>query len=927
MTPTELIDKIFKDPAIKYELTEFEGPAIDFNSALEVIKKPGTGKQTGKTVYYLKTLAPFHSEKEEVQIYVEDGKSNPEEIIRQLWVYKLIHYYGYDRSEIELEKPVTFGGDVGAKFADIVVYTNSTKTTPKIVFEIKKPKRKDGIEQLRSYLNAEGSPIGVWSNGSDKVILYRPYPQEFDALPEIPRKGQTPEDLQQARLTLAHLEKNFDFKKILLDLEELVLGSSGVNVFNEIFKIIFAKIWDEKQAIEVRRDQSLEFKWFKDPELTYERINHLFKQAAQEWQGVFDENDKIKLQKEHLNVCIAPLERKRFLGSNLRIIDDAFEYLLPTEAKKKKGQFFTPRFVIDMCVRMLNPKRNEYVMDPACGSAGFLVHAMEWAYPASTSDEMELRKSRYASRYLWGVDFEEQAAKTSRALMLIAGDGHTNIFGPDVDTLEPRTWYRTPSGKQLMERLKQFNLTKTPIPNDDLLNDDDKAWEYFEELKFDLILSNPPFAGEVKVKQQLVHYELAKPALKRAKDKQAKEERDVLFIERIIKMLKPGGRAAVVLPQGKFNNSSLAFIREWILRKARLLAVVGLHQNTFKPHTGTKTSVLFIQKYTEEELRNIENVQNEVRAACPEYATQIKELLAAHENDMEIPEEEIPENIMELMLEEFEESEPEVTEEETETDEQDSDEESNAAPELEDLLEEAEKKIADLKAELLRAKQQLDGLKDAQEALVETQKSEIAIISEQWEGTKKELREHLKPIEEEHKQRLKALKEEQKEKAKQSKALIKQLEKDIPQAEYEKNLLTNKGKLTLILQDDDLLQKLSDRFVDAEVAKQLDYPIFMAVSEEGGKNNSGEYEYLTDENGNILEDENGNPMIKQDLVNYNITKEELEAMDEQVSTGENGEALPMAAEPTVEYKVKGKPLAIAEAFVKFAKEQGFKFWG
>lgn len=237
---------------------------------------------------------------------------------------------------------MTFGGDVGTKFADIVVYTDSTKTTPKIIFEIKKPKRKDGIEQLRSYLNAEGSPIGVWSNGSDKIILYRPYPKDFDALPEIPRKGQTPEDLQQAKLTLAHLEKSFDFKRILLDLEELVLGSSGVNVFNEIFKIIFAKIWDEKQAIEVRKDQSLEFKWFKDPELTYEKINHLFKKAAQEWPGIFEENDRIRLQKEHLNVCIAPLERKRFLGSNLRIIDDAFEYLLPTEAKKKKGQFFTP---------------------------------------------------------------------------------------------------------------------------------------------------------------------------------------------------------------------------------------------------------------------------------------------------------------------------------------------------------------------------------------------------------------------------------------------------------------------------------------------------------------------------------------------------------------------------------------------------------
>jgi len=928
MTAKELLDKIFKDPAVKFELAEFDSSPIDYNTALQLVIKPGTGRLTGKSVYYLKTLAPFHSDKEEVQIYVEDGKSNPEEIIRQLWVYKLINYYGYDRSEIALEKPITFGTDTGTKFADIIVYTNNTKTTPKIVLEIKKPKRKDGIEQLRSYLNAEGSPIGVWSNGSERVILYRPYPQDFDALPEIPKKGQTPEHLQAAKLTLAHLEKSFDFKKILLDLEELVLGSSGVNVFNEIFKIIFAKIWDEKQAIESRSDQSLEFKWFKDPELTYERINHLFRKAAQEWKGVFDENDKIKLQKEHLNVCIAPLERKRFLGSNLRIIDDAFEYLLPTEAKKKKGQFFTPRFVIDMCVRMLNPKRNEYVLDPACGSAGFLVHAMEWAYPASNVDEMELRKSRYAARYLWGVDFEEQAAKTSRALMLIAGDGHTNIFGPDVDTLEPKTWYRTPSGKALMQTLKQFSLTKTPIPNDELFNDDDKAWEYFEELKFDIILSNPPFAGEVKVKQQLAHYQLAKPALKRAKDKQAKEERDVLFIERIIKMLKPGGRAAIVLPQGKFNNSSLAFIREWILRKARLLAVVGLHGNSFKPHTGTKTSVLFIQKYTDQELKDIEKVQNEVKVACPDYAAQIQELLTACESELEIPEDQIPENILELILEEFAEPEPETTEADSEGDDTgDEDEEENIVePDLEELLEAADTKITELKTELLKAKQQLDGLKDAEEAMKETQKAEIEIITEQWEGSKAELREHLKPVKEEHKERIKALKEEQKTTSKQLKSLIKQMEKDIPQAEYDKNLLTTKGKLKLIIADDDLLQKLSDRFIDAEVAKRLDYPIFMAVSEQGGKNNSGEYEYLIDEDGDIVEDENGNPVFRQDLVNYDISKAALEAMNTKKSTDEMGEELSMVADPKVEYLVKGKPMAIAEAFVRYAKEQGFNFW-
>jgi type I restriction enzyme M protein len=164
----------------------------------------------------------------------------------------------------------------------------------------------------------------------------------------------------------------------------------------------------------------------------------------------------------------------------------------------------------------------------------------------------------------------------------------------------------------------------------------------------------------MKDRKMLVRYELARRALKRAgDDKQPKEERDVLFIERILKMLKPGGRAAIVLPQGKFNNSSLAFIREWILKKARLLAVVGLHPNTFKPHTGTKTSVLFVQKYTPEQLVRIAQVHDQVAGACPDYEAQIKVLLAAHDAADDVPDEAIPEAVADLIAENFSEPEPE----------------------------------------------------------------------------------------------------------------------------------------------------------------------------------------------------------------------------------------------------------------------------
>jgi len=914
----ELIDRIFKEPGIQYQLTEFENLGKPIHDILTIYSKTiETGRDAGKTKYFLKSHVPFSSGKDEVQVYVEGGKSAPEEIIRQFWVYKLIHQYSYKPDEIDLEKSVQFGTDVGTKAADIIVYTDNTKETPKIIVECKKPKRKDGIEQLKSYMNAKGAPVAVWSNGSDSIILYRPYPKEFDdTLFDIPRRGQEPKDVLEAKKTLLQLRKEFNFKKIVQDLEELVLADSGKDEFNEIFKLIFAKIWDEKEAQENRKDKVVEFRKALDPDITYDRINALFKKAAEEWPGIFRDREDIELTKRHLQVCVGPIEGVRLMGANLRVMDDAFEYLLPTEAKKKKGQFFTPRHVVEMCVRMLNPKPDEYVMDPACGSAGFLLHAMEWCYPARDHDARELRKFKYASKFLWGIDFETRAAKTARALMLIAGDGHTNIFGPDVSSLDPKTWYETFSGQDLMHGLRQAKLTANKIPENEKLKDEDYAWEYFEDLEFDVILTNPPFAGEMKDRKMLAHYDLAKPALKRAKDKAPKEERDVLFLERVLKMLRSGGRAAIVLPQGKFNNSSLAFIREWVLKKARLLAVVGLHPNTFKPHTGTKTSVLFFQKYTEEALANIEHAKQEVADACPDYEQQIKDLIAGCRYLDDVPDEKIPEEIADLIVESFTEPEAEAAEPVAEQTELDYEIEegrhlmaAEANLDQKELINGAEEKRDSLKAELIRVKQKLDDLASDVEALKRKQQMEIGTITRQWEGTKQELHAHLKPIQAEHKEAIKRLNEKHRIKQRTYKAEINFLEKKILEAETAVKLLSNKGKLELILEDPDLIGTLKERWIAAEAAKRLDYPIFMAVSERGGKDSSGDYEYRVDEDGSLVEFPDGHPqeaqlVVDQDLVNYDLTPADLADTS----------------------KIPEDQLCVAEAFVRFAQEQDFDFW-
>lgn len=883
MTTKEVIEIIFKDKQVKYDLTEFANFKKPIENILSIKEKiTESGKDTGK--YFLQTLAPFASGKNEVQVYSETGKSAPEEIVRQLWVYKLINELGYKKEEILLEKTVHFGTEVQPKAADIVVHTGKDKESSKIIIETKKPNSKEGIEQLKSYLNAQGA-IGVWSNGSETIILFREKPSSpYETLSRIPKRGQTVEELRKESFKIKDLDRQFNFKKIIEELEELVLADSGADEFNEIFKLIFAKIWDEKST-EDNKEKELEFRQLSTPAKTYERINTLFNKAKEEWSGVFKDNEKIELRKDHLHICIAPLEKKRLLGSNLRIIDDAFEYLIPAEAKKKKGQFFTPRYVIDMCVRMINPKRTEFIIDPACGSAGFLLHGMEWCYAAHTQQELDLRKWKYAQKYLWGIDFEARAVKASKSLMLIAGDGHTNIHGPDVSGIDPRTWLSTQSGHDLINNLRKTKLLKNKPPEGMPITKEEEAWEYFKEFNFDIVLSNPPFAGEIKDKKTLSEYELAKPALIRAKNKQAKEERDVLFIERIINMLKEGGRAAIVLPQGKFNNASLAFIRNYILSKARLLAVVGLHQNSFKPHTGVKTSVIILQKYTQKELRVIEKIKREVEENVPDYKNELLELIKS-KIDLEKNQEMISEDILNFINEVFSEIDDTLS--------NDSD--------LYEACEELKLEIYNLKKKLNNDETTTDTLKNKLDNIRERKK---ALPSKKSLRNEKQEKEYQK-LELKRKQLTEQLKRSR-ELDKIDKPLrktIKYFEERLGIYQYKINLQTIKGQLSIVLENDNLLKELKERYIIKETAKKLDYPIFMAVSEKGGKNNSGDYVYKVDEYGFALEGLEGNLLVDQDIVNYELTKKDLENI----------------------YEVPEDKLCIAEAFIKFAKEQKLDFW-
>ena len=579
------LSSILKDS--EYKLDQFKTEQIE---ALESSITSKTDKN-GKEIYYVKCL-----------VRDKDIKLTPEECVRQLYLDTLINEYDYTTSRIQLEYGVKFGRE--EKRADIVIFDKDRPTVPYIIVELKKPKLKDGKEQLKSYCNATGAPIGVWTNGSSISYYNRKDPNYFEDIPNIPKAGQKLSEILSERWTIKDLiekdklvNERKSLRDLILEMEDEVLANAGVDVFEEVFKLIFTKLYDEMESGR-KQDRPLEFGNFgyTESELK-DNIQNLFDKAKEKWPGVFDEKEKFLLSPSHLSVCVSSLQKVKLFNSNLEVVDEAFEYLISKSSKGEKGQYFTPRYVIDMCVRMLNPTEEETMIDTASGSCGFPVHTIFYVWQ-KILEKKGLKRSHlftlekkpeectdYVQSKVFAIDFDEKAVRVARTLNLIAGDGQTNVL--HLNTLDYERWDERINDEKWQDAYMAGWQKLRKLRKDSKSNQD---------FNFDILMANPPFAGDIKESRILSRYELGKN--KDGKE-QSKIGRDILFIERNLNFLKPGGRMAIVLPQGRFNNSSDKYIRDYIAERCRILAVVGLHGNVFKPHTGTKTSVLFVQKWDE----------------------------------------------------------------------------------------------------------------------------------------------------------------------------------------------------------------------------------------------------------------------------------------------------------------------------------------
>jgi len=773
------IARIFSGSEVKYGVSLFVQNELDFVERLIVEKD-------GKLLLHC-------------QVRDKLVVAKPEEIVRQLWIHRLLTEYGYPKQRIDVEKIVYFGSRVEPGAADIVVYHQNLEDYY-ILFETKRPSRTAGLDQLKSYCNAEGAPIGVWSNGNEMIRLHREEPNIFTEIPQVPRVSETLRDILTQRWTLKWLEEHDELrqgkttlKKIILDLEELVLGNAGVDPFEEIFKLIYAKLYDEWRGI---NDASYQLSFFvgdRSAGETKEAITNLLRGAMNTWSGVFEPTDKIELRDDHLKICVSFLEKVKLFNSNLQVIDEAFEYLIPQVSKKKEGQFFTPRPVVDMVVKMLNPKAHEFVLDPACGSAGFLLHSVMWiAGGAITGKALAQPAANFAQNSIYGIDFASKPVKIAKAINLIVGDGKSHIYKDN--SLAPYTWTdETKSG--MRAKLSRF-------PKDS--SKDSENQDRFLRFDFDVLMTNPPFAGTVKEREVLRLYELAEKKGRLL----GKMGRHILFLNRSLHMIRPGGRLAIVLPQGLLNNANTEYIRRFMIDEARIVAVVGLHGNTFKPHTGTKTSVLFLQKHTVEGRLAIQEIKAKYQSSWNDFVSNLDKQYCDLDWAKSVDEEKLPEE-----LKSFIESYFEMTEDLQEPDEEEVTGESEQTYET-----------------------------DTVETLTQEIETVKAIIKEKEEELAKGLDD-----------RKRALRKD-----------IRDLDANLRKLYRRVSERTLAGQVWLVLNDATTREEFKNFYLDGKVAAEKDYPIFLAVNKNPLKDESGEYR-CKKVNGEVVLDERGYPVIDHDL--------------------------------------------------------------
>ena len=559
-----------------------------------------------------------------------DGKfrpDTPEEYVRQTIEKRLINEHRYSSAQIKIEFTLQLGSRKPR--ADIVIFdkdcADQKQENIRIIIECKKEtvearNAKDGIEQLKSYMAAcPNCEWGMWTNGKQKYVFRRIVNAtgqiEYMDYNDIPSADGNLDDIDRPKRTSL---KNASDDNLLFTFKTChnhIYVNEGLQkqpAFFELLKVIFCKIEDERNI-----PKDLEFyasskeRSNPDGQLTVRnRISKIFDRVKKKHGRIFDASDEIKLHPRTLAYIVSELQKYSLLNTNIDIKGKAYEEIVGANLRGDRGEFFTPRNVMKMTVAMVNPKIDEKVLDSSCGTGGFLVTALTHViaqlekefsesiglprnkWDSDTVRAFQDRISEMASQNYFGFDINPDLVKATKMNMVMNNDGSGNILQTN-SLLPPHEWteeFRT----KLSEALG--------VPKDQIRNHSTISF-------FDVIVTNPPFGSKIPIKDKsiLEQYQLAhiwendkKTGRWTMTDRlQSSVPPEILFIERCVQLLVPGGRLGIVLPDSILGSPGLGYIREWLIHNTRIVASVDLHADTFQPRNGTQTSVLFLEKKTQ----------------------------------------------------------------------------------------------------------------------------------------------------------------------------------------------------------------------------------------------------------------------------------------------------------------------------------------
>lgn len=533
-----------------------------------------------------KGLISFNEDKSRITYHCnreyQTSFKNPEEKVRASYFIELIQTYQYPAKRIDIE--ITVPRRTPEDRADVVVYSDDDCKEPFLVVECKKEgitdaEFKQAIEQAFGNANSIRSQYAAVVAGNTKTAFdvsgFKPNEREKNVIADIPVKyGKAP------KYKYIKGDKNKDLKVVTR--EDLISALekchdtvwqggklAPTTAFDEVSKLLFCKMKDEKDGTKRNEPYRFQIGTHETALEVAERIDEIYQEAKKQDEEVFKED--IRLEPKVIYSVVEHLQGLALNKTDLDTKGVAFEKFMIDYFKGKMGQFFTPRPIIDFAVKLLEPKHTDLVIDPSCGSGGFLLASLDTVRHQAIEDygaeEGHDIWHTFAKKNLYGIEINDQIARICKMNMIIHDDGHTNVISTD--------------------SLDFFKNIK-------------KIHKGFKENHFDLLLANPPFGAIVRKAEKEEKY-LDQFKLGEGRQNQKTE---ILFIERCIDFLKEGtGRMGLVLPDGILTNSSLSYVRDLLLERCQITAIISLPQFAFSHFgAGVKSSLVFARRKTKDEL-------------------------------------------------------------------------------------------------------------------------------------------------------------------------------------------------------------------------------------------------------------------------------------------------------------------------------------